>query len=233
MKLSESSHSIEALFIIIDRGKAERISDILGEHEVKMQFVCLGEGTAPPNLRSLLGLEQEKDVIISLIPGDKVSEIMSDIKTKTKYDKAGKGIMFTLSLTGFNALIYKLVLNEDIKLAQKVRREVDSMEETRKELIITVISRGNADIAMEAAKQAGATGGTMIRGRGMGINDVEQLLMIKIQPEKDILLIVSEADTKKAIMQAICNTVLERTGERAFSFSLPINELAGISSVGR
>ncbi len=225
--------TIETFFVIIDRGKAERISDILTEHDVKMQFVCLGEGTAPPNLRSLLGLEQEKDVIISLVPAEKVSDIMSDIKTKTKYDKAGKGIMFTMPITGFNALIFKIVTGEDIRTAQNIKREVNEMEEFEKELIITIVSRGNADLAMEAAKQAGATGGTMIRGRGMGINDVEQLLMIKIQPEKDILLIVTEKASKKAIMQAMCNVVAEQTGERAFSFSLPIAELAGISSVGR
>lgn len=230
--MSESNQTIKTLFIIIDRGKAEKITDILKEHDVNLQIVCLGEGTAPPNLRSLLGLEQEKDVIISLVPSEKVSELMSDIKIRTKYDKAGKGIMFTLSLTGFNALIFKLVMNRDIVL-ENIKREVNMEAKSDKELIITIVSRGNADLAMEAAKQEGATGGTMIRGRGMGINDVEQLLMIKIQPEKDILLIVTEKSDKKAIMQSICNTVFEKTGERAFSFSLPIDELAGISSVGK
>lgn len=227
-------NSIKMFTVIIDRGKAERISDILKEHNIKVQLVCLGEGTAPPNLRSVLGLEQEKDVILSLVPDWEINELISDIKTKTKYDKAGKGIMFSIPITGFNALIYKTVTGEDINNISQIKREVTNMDGMAdKELIITIISRGNADIAMEAAKAAGATGGTMLHGRGMGINEVEQLLMIKIQPEKDILLIVAERGDKKAIMQALCNAVSEQTGERAFSFSLPISELAGISSVGK
>ena len=56
------------------------------------------------------------------------------------------------------------------------------------DLIITVVNRGYADVVVEAAKKAGAQGGTIFYARGTGIHEVEKIFGITIQPQKDVVL---------------------------------------------
>ena len=72
------------------------------------------------------------------------------------------------------------------------------------ELVITIVNRGFADEVMDAAKAAGATGGTVLYGRGTGIHEAEKFFGITIQPEKEVVLILTPLKTRNAIMKAIC-----------------------------
>lgn len=100
--------------------------------------------------------------------------------------------------------------------------------EKKYELIITVVNRGFADLVMDAAKSAGATGGTILHARGTGIHEAEKFFGISIQPEKDVVLILTERDSKNPIMQAIKKEAgLDKAG-RGISFSLPIDDVLGI-----
>lgn len=104
------------------------------------------------------------------------------------------------------------------------------MSEDKKsfELIITIVNRGFADSAMDAAKEAGATGGTLIKGRGTGIKEAQKFFGIIIEPEKDVLLIVVDSSIKKAVMKAICRGAGLSTEGRGISFSVPVEDIAGI-----
>lgn len=74
----------------------------------------------------------------------------------------------------------------------------------RHELILTIINRGYADLVMDAAKNAGASGGTIVHARGTGIHEAEKFFGIIVQPEKEIVLILTEREKKNEIMTAIC-----------------------------
>lgn len=103
-----------------------------------------------------------------------------------------------------------------------------SEEKRSFELIITIVNRGYADSAMDAAKAAGATGGTLIKARGTGIKEAQKFFGIIIEPEKDLLLIVVDSAIKKAVMTAICKGAGLSTEGRGMSFSVPVEEIVGI-----
>ena len=96
------------------------------------------------------------------------------------------------------------------------------------ELVITIVNRGFADEVMDAAKAAGATGGTVLYARGTGIHEAEQFFGITIQPEKEVVLILAKHETRNAIMKAICNEAFARTGERGIAFSVPVSDVTGL-----
>ncbi len=103
------------------------------------------------------------------------------------------------------------------------------MEQTREfELVITIVNRGFADSVMDVAKQNGAHGGTVLYGRGAGIDEAEKFFGISIQPEKEIVLILLRKEEKQKVMQAICQAAGLSTEGRGLSFSLPVDEVAGI-----
>ena len=103
-----------------------------------------------------------------------------------------------------------------------------SEDERSFELIITIVNRGYADSAMDAAKEAGATGGTLIKARGTGIKEARKFFGIIIEPEKDVLLIVVDSTIKKAVMKAICKGAGLSTEGRGMSFSVPVEDIVGI-----
>lgn len=96
------------------------------------------------------------------------------------------------------------------------------------ELIITVVNRGFADDVVDAARAAGAHGGTVLYARGTGIHEAQKFFGITIEPEKEVVLTLVRSDEKKAIMKSICKGAGLTTEGRGLSFSLPVDDVRGI-----
>lgn len=96
-------------------------------------------------------------------------------------------------------------------------------------LIVTVVKKGWGEKVLETSMKAGATGGTIILGRGMGIHEQRTLLGISLEPEKEIVLSAVRSDEREAILKEIvAATDLEKPGA-GIAFTLPIDKMFGIS----
>lgn len=103
------------------------------------------------------------------------------------------------------------------------------MEKTMQyDLIITVVNRGFADQVVDAAKSAGAHGGTILKGRGTGIHEAEKILGIPIQPDKDIVLTLVCNQIKRDVLHAIAQKAGLNKEGNGLSFSLPVEDVVGI-----
>ena len=99
------------------------------------------------------------------------------------------------------------------------------------DLILTVVNRGYADEVMKAAKKAGAFGGTVLNARGTGTNELQEFFGALIQPEKDLIMILTEREKRNDIMTAISiDAGLAQKG-KDISFSLPVDAVTGISAL--
>ncbi len=103
------------------------------------------------------------------------------------------------------------------------------MDNREFDLIMTIINRGFADQVIDAAREAGAHGGTIFYARGTGIHEVEKFFAIAIQPEKEIVLNVVRHEDTQDIMHAIVAAAGLKTPGRGLSFALPITDLVGIT----
>ena len=61
-------------------------------------------------------------------------------------------------------------------------------------VIVSIVRKGWGDTVLEATMQAGAHGGTVLFGRGIGRNEQQKVFGIKIEPEKEIVTYRSEAE---------------------------------------
>ncbi|MGI6594241.1 MAG: P-II family nitrogen regulator [Christensenellales bacterium] len=99
--------------------------------------------------------------------------------------------------------------------------------ENRYSLLFTIIQRGYVETAMEAAREAGARGGTVLAARGTGNFYIETFLGAAIEPEKEILIILTPKDTRSEIMKAIYKAVgLDKEGQ-GLLFALPVEDVIG------
>jgi nitrogen regulatory protein PII len=100
---------------------------------------------------------------------------------------------------------------------------------TEYSLILTIVNRGYAELVMDAAREAGARGGTVLYARGTGIHASEKFMDIDIQPEKEVVLTIVNKTTVRAIMHAILEAGGLKTKGRGISISLPVTDLVGFS----
>jgi nitrogen regulatory protein P-II 1 len=96
-------------------------------------------------------------------------------------------------------------------------------------LIITIVKKGWGDKVLEASLKAGAEGGTILYGRGVGVHEKQKLLGIPIEPEKEIVLSIVYPDKSKAILQEICaECELEKPGT-GIAFMVPVERVIGVA----
>ena len=108
------------------------------------------------------------------------------------------------------------------------------MEKNNNELIITIVDRGFSDNVVDATREAGASGGTIIYGRGSSAKENgTSVFGINILPEKEVVMTLVESDKKVEIMRAICEKSNLDTEGKGISFSLPINKVVGIAHINK
>ena len=96
-------------------------------------------------------------------------------------------------------------------------------------LIVTVVARGFSDTVMAVAKSEGAEGATIISARGSDVNASDTVLGVSIQPEKEVVMILARKQLRKKIMRAICKECGLGSESKGICFSLPVDEVGGLS----
>lgn len=223
---------IRIVVTIVDRGKGDKVTQIYNEDNIHFHFICHGEGTATSEVLDVLGIgETDKDVVLSMVPACKVPDLLSKITDKMYLHKAGKGIIFSLPVSGIGSIISRVV-NKEVreKLEEQLKQEIDKIKSCIKHCLITVIvNHGHTDTVMDAAKSAGATGGTILHARGAGYEEASNFLGISIQSEKEIVLILTAKENRIQILDAVNKAAGIKTEARGIVFSIPVEQIAGIS----
>ena len=98
------------------------------------------------------------------------------------------------------------------------------------QVIICIVNAGFSEAAMDAARKVGARGGTIMHGRGTASKEAEKIFNITIQPEKEIIMILATSKIKDNIMQTLYDYVGVNTPAQGIAFSLPVEDVVGISS---
>ncbi len=96
-------------------------------------------------------------------------------------------------------------------------------EEKKYELIVCIVNAGYSDNVMNAARSAGAKGGSIVRGRGSANPEAEEFFGLTIQPDKELVLILVTADIKDAVMRAVYKNAGLSTEGVGIVFSLPVS----------
>lgn len=99
------------------------------------------------------------------------------------------------------------------------------------EMVLCIVNAGYSEVVMDAAKEVGARGGTVIHARGTANKEAEQFFHITIQPDKEIVMILVPAEIKDAVLHAVYQTAGLKTEGQGIAFSLAVDETVGITPV--
>ena len=91
------------------------------------------------------------------------------------------------------------------------------------ELVVCIVNAGFSQNVMEAARAAGAKGGTVLRARGSANPESEEFFNINIQPDKEMVMILVPADIKDDVMKAVYKDAGIANEAKGIAFSMPVN----------
>ena len=212
---------------------AKRFLEFYHSNGVPVIQTALGRGTASDDILSTLGLEAtEKAVLFSVVTPEKKKLLLKELVHTMKITTPGRGIAMSVpmsSIGGKTAANYLLSgKSEDVELPENDNKEGSRM--SAYQLIITVVNRGYTDLVMEAARGAGAGGGTVIHARSSGAGG-EKFFGMSIAEEREMIFIVAPTEEKNGIMQAIMAKAGMETKAQAVTYSLAIDDVAGLRTV--
>lgn len=96
------------------------------------------------------------------------------------------------------------------------------------ELVVCVVNAGFSQNVMEAARAAGAKGGTILRARGSANPESEEFFNIKIQPDKELIMILVPKSIKDDVEKAVYKEAGIADEAKGIIFSLPVNRTTTI-----
>ena len=220
------------LISIVNRGDDERICELLNDFSVALTFSCMGMGTARSSVLNYLGIgTSKKSVLLSLIPESDEEAILNEIGNKMSLYLVGRGISFTVPLSAVSEIVANGIISAAAAKTVDGRKVMKDKDRTY-DLIVAIMSEGYVDEAMEAARGAGAAGGTIIRSRSLSNAKAEQFIGISVHEETEVLLILSKREGKMAIMDAISHSAGLKTEAGGVLFSLPVDRTGGGGAVG-
>ena len=91
-----------------------------------------------------------------------------------------------------------------------------------------ILNQGYVDLVMDAARDAGAYGGTVIHAKGTGMEQAEKFMGVSLAAEKEMIFIVAKKEQKNQIMQAIMEKAGLDSKAKSIVFSLPVTDTAGL-----
>ncbi|MBQ3568143.1 MAG: hypothetical protein IJA25_04350 [Anaerotignum sp.] len=209
---------------IVERGQGKNMIKLYNGQKITHHFQCAGIGTATSEIMDLLGLDsKEKDVIFTVGKATLVNKLMKDLNNDLRGNARSKGIVFDI---GIEAVSHILALAVLMPVKDEVGRKDIMMEYGMKNsMILVTVNQGFTEEVMETARKAGARGGTIIHARWAGSESTEEFYGITVQQEKEIIAIVSPADKRKEIMEAVNSNHGMKTEARGTVLSIGIEDM--------
>lgn len=219
-----------SLLVNILRSDLEKqYMDYYKKNGVTTVFTSFCKGTASKSMIDYLGIEENEKVMFQmLVARDNVQKIMNGLLTKMGIGLPGTGIAITVPLGSIAGTAGLKYLTEG---QQNKTDEVKKMNEMSYALIIAIAEKGCTDLVMDAARGAGAGGGTVVHGKGTANEFTAKFFGVSIATEKEMIYIVSRKADKDKIMQAIVEKAGPATDAKAAVFSLPVDSVIGLANL--
>ena len=217
---------IYMLMTVVKRSVGKRILDLYQKDNLDVNLCMLAKGTATSEMLGCFGMEaNEKMVTLSIITEDTWKEVKRDLEQEIQIDVPGTGIAFLMSLSsiGGGRTLRFFVDGQTFE-----KEEESVMKDTTYELIVVVANHGYTEEVMDAAREMGARGGTVLHAKGTGFKKAEKFLGVSIVDEKEMIFIVTKSTEKNKIMKSIMEKAGLSSEAKSVVFSIPVSDVAGL-----
>lgn len=210
------------MIVITDRSRGGEFAAWFQSQGAALVLSALGQGTAATEVLDYLGLEATEKAVL-LLAAPRSGRIVRRAARELWLDVPGRGILMTVPISSVGGARAR-----DYLLSWQAEEDDDMDRDITHELIVVIANRGHTDQVMDAARSAGAAGGTTIHAKGTGTELARKFLGVSLAAEKEIVFILAKEADRKPIMKAVMTQAGMSTRAQAVAFSLPVTDLAGL-----
>ena len=217
------------MIAIVKRGHSREVIAAAKKAGVDGATIIYGKGIGRNEKPTFLGLPatHEKDVIFFALDGDNEKAVAEAVSKAGKLGKPGYGLGFTVHLRKLLGVPHLSERQDD----RKRKRGATELESELKDfqLIVTIVNSGDSSRVVKAASKAGAEGGTILNGRGTGINEQQKFLNFTIDPEKDVVLTLVPSSFAEEVVKSIEQAVDLNAPGKGIAFLIDVEKVFGVN----
>ena len=217
------------MIAIVKRGHSRDVIAAAKKAGVDGATIVYGEGIGRNEKPTFLGLPatHEKDVIFFALDGDNERAVAEAVNEAGKLGKPGYGLGFTVHLSKLLGVPHLSQRQDD----RKRKRGASELESELKDfqLIVTIVNSGDSSKVVKAASKAGAEGGTIINGRGTGVNEQQKFMNFTIDPEKDVVLTLVPSSYAEQVVESIEQAVDLNAPGKGIAFLIDVEKVFGVN----
>lgn len=211
------------IMAVVDRDQEQQVRRMFWQCGAAVGLSQTALGTAPNEALDRYGLARmEKRIVSAVADEEQRVKLFRQARRQLSMDIPGRGILTAIpikSVMGKQTLAF--LSDSEIK-GGAPRMEFEY------ELIVVILNEGFSDTVMDAARAAGAGGGTLLHAKGTGGERARKFFKVSLASEKDMIYIVAHRDEKAAIMKAIHAAAGPATEAGGVCFSMPISSVMGL-----
>jgi nitrogen regulatory protein PII len=214
-------YDIQVLTVVLTPEQCQTLSKLARKQHIA-RTIIMAKGTISNQFLRMLGVTSDRrEVVNILLPKSEAQDFAELLNEKMELDKPGKGIAY---LTDVVACIGA----EDMEGKNLNEFEYIDPEEDMYKKITVVVDRGKSEEVMDAARGAGARGGTIFHGRGSAGKDAKKVFGIEIEPEKEIIVILTPDDVTKNVFDSISEKMNLKEPGNGIMYVEPISGTFGL-----
>ena len=212
---------LELICAIVHQGQGSKVLKSAQTCGINGGTILRGSGCSSRALLKFLGLDTaHREIVLMVGWAQTVTLAVNHLDRQFGFTKGHHGILFCCSLT-------------DVRGIRKTELPVQELNEERHrqmnyQAIITIVDLGKGEEVVELAKSGGARGATIMHGRGSGIHDTAKLFNMKIEPEKEIVLVIASREESESIMAAITDGLAIEKPGHGILFSYELTDVLGL-----
>ncbi len=211
---------VELICVIVNYGLGTKLLQAAKSHGIPGGTVLLGKGTVNNRILEFLGLSDiRKEIVLMVTDRNTADQVLEKLDKEFNFEKPNHGIAFTTSVC---SLVGTRSCRGD---GLKEGRGVD---DNMYHAITVIVDKCKAEDVIDAATKAGSTGGTIINARGSGIHETSKLFSMEIEPEKEIVLILSQREKTDAIVSSIREQLKLDEPGKGILFIQDVNKTYGL-----
>ena len=178
---------------VVQEGYGSQVLKVAYDTNISGATVMRAKGSVQSKFLNLLGLSDvNKEICLNIVKKEKEERFYDALNKNLKFDQPHHGLVFSLPVI----MTMGLRNHNPVNLLERE-------DNVGVDAVFTIVEKDQGEEVIATAKKAGATGGTVMYGRGSGVHKKAKLFNIEIEPEKEVVLILSPKDDTEKITQAL------------------------------
>jgi len=218
-------NNVQLLILILSENQSHKCVRLAKEQGIKGGIIIIGRGTVSSTVLNLLGIKnQKKEIVKFLIKKENTKEILDCFDEALQLSKPGHGIAYVTPVICAVGLPERETNHEQIVSETVQQTEGESMFKK----LTVIVDRGMANDVMDIARKAGVRGGTILHGRGAGAEIDTNLFGVEIEPEKELVIILTPDELVDKVVTALSEELHLGEPGKGILFIEPVVDTRGL-----